>query len=56
MAIGVGFRNFALRMTTKLTIDEGNSSTKLGLWHGDHLTEVVTLRHATLDDLSLIHI
>lgn len=38
-------------MTTKLTIDEGNSSTKLGLWHGDHLTEVVTLRHATLDDI-----
>ncbi len=36
-------------MATKLTIDEGNSSTKLALWHDDTMIDVATHRHTTLD-------
>lgn len=39
-------------MSTKLTIDEGNSSTKIGLWQGDNLVWERTCRVSGLDELA----
>lgn len=39
-------------MSTKLTIDEGNSSTKIGLWHDDTLVSDHTYRLGGLDELA----
>lgn len=36
-------------MATKLTIDEGNSSTKIALWHNDVMVDEASYRHTTLD-------
>ena len=36
-------------MSLKLTIDEGNSSTKLALWHDDDIISVASHRHASYD-------
>lgn len=36
-------------MASKLTIDEGNSSTKFALWHDNVMVDVASHRHATLD-------
>ena len=38
-------------MATKLTIDEGNSSTKFALWHDDVMVSVVSHRHVTHESL-----
>lgn len=40
-------------MSTKLTIDEGNSSTKIGLWSGDELLAETTRRTCGPDGLCL---
>lgn len=39
-------------MSTKLTIDEGNSSTKVGLWEGDRLVVEQSFRRDGLDELA----
>lgn len=38
-------------MATKLTIDEGNSSTKFALWRDDDMVSVATYKKASLDAL-----
>ncbi len=39
-------------MSTKLTIDEGNSSTKVGLWEDDRLVVEQSYRRVGLDELA----
>lgn len=48
----VGFCNFALQMSMKLTIDEGNSSTKIGLWNGATLVSEHSYRLSGLEELA----
>lgn len=47
LAIAGGFCKFAACMAVKLTIDEGNSSTKLALWRDDAMVAVVSHKVVT---------
>lgn len=39
-------------MATKLTIDEGNSSTKIALWRDDVMVAVTTCSHGSVDNVA----